>query len=186
MRKIHITRLVTAASLAGAFTIASAFASDAKNAPSAPATITSPDKLPQFANVVVVNATPAQLAALSAERMQTNAGMRAYVDPVTKTLRAGTPDDFAAEAAAAPAAKSLAATKNVAKRSAALSVEANSVGTTAADGTVSVMLDESYMSYSVATVKPDGTVKQDCVEGQPNSKAALKSVTAAQGASNEK
>jgi hypothetical protein len=42
------------------------------------------------------------------------------------------------------------------------------------------------MSYSVATIKPDGSVKQDCVEDQPNAKAALKAVTAAQGVSNEK
>jgi len=182
MKRINITQVATAIGVAGVL------AADAKkSAPPAPTAVTNPDKLPQYANVVVMKATPAQIAAFSGERPAANVGMRAYMDPATKQLRPGTPDDFAAEAAAAPAAKSLAAAKGVAKRSAAVSAEAaGTVQTTMSDGTVSVMLDESYMSYSVATVKADGSVKQDCVEGQPSDKAALKSVTTAPGANNEK
>jgi hypothetical protein len=36
-----------------------------------------------------------------------------------------------------------------------------------------MVLDESYLSYAVATVGKDGKIKQACVDQQPNQQAAL-------------
>ena len=123
-----------------------------------------------FENVRVVNATPEQMAALarSANASEYVAGQRAYIDAETKRLRPAFPEELAAEAKAASAA--------VASQAAAPIV------TTTESGATGVALDDSHMSYAVARVEPDGSVKQDCLENQPNEAAALKTAAAATGA----
>jgi len=50
-----------------------------------------------------------------------------------------------------------------------------------ADGTTKMQLGESHMSYAVARIEADGSVKQDCVTDKPNGKVALASFGAATG-----
>jgi len=177
MNKLNITRLAIAASVSGALVVAAiSFASGAKTTPAPAAAFTDPATLPKFANVQVVNATPEQIAALqsSDNAAQYKLGQRAYVDPVTKRLRPALPEELVAEAAAA---------KSAASTSAAI----DPVVTTTAEGGKHAMLDESFMSYAVAHVEPDGSVKHGCVEHQPSEQTALQAAVAAKGVdSNEK
>jgi hypothetical protein len=176
MNKLNITRVAIAASVSGALVVAAiSFASGAKSTPAPAAAFTDPATLPKFANVQVVNATPEQIAALqsSDNAAQYAPGQRAYVDPVTKRLRPALPEELVAEAAAANSAASAAAV--------------DPVVTTTADGVKRADLDETFMSYAVAHVEPDGSVKQGCVEHQPSEQAALQAVVASTGVdSNEK
>jgi hypothetical protein len=170
MKKIHITRLATIAGVTGALAVASiAAAADQKPAP-------------EKVTVTVINATPEQIAHFDRMTTQANAGMRAYVDADTKKFRAATQAELNESAArvAAPAA---------AKRSAAVSVEAAKVGPVAeslANGAKKLVLDDSYLSYAVATVGKDGKVKQACVEQQPSQQAALEAAAKAGVDSHEK
>jgi hypothetical protein len=173
MKILNLTRVATATGIAGALVIAAiAFASgdESKNPLPVTAAVTDPATLPVFEHSRVVNATPEQLAALarSTHASQYAAGQRAYVDTVTGRLRPATPEDLAAEAQAASEAGTPEA--------------AAPVETVNEDGATGATLDDSYMSYAVARVEPDGSVKQDCVENQPNEAAALKTAAAAPGA----
>jgi len=166
MKKLNITRLAIAAGVTGVVVVAAiSFASGAKSTTPA-AAITDPATLPKFANVTVVNATPEQIAAL--QRTETASGFavgqRAYVDPATKQLRPALPEELVAEAAAARSAPA-----------------AEAVVTTTAGGGKHAKLDESFMSYAVAHIESDGSVKQDCVENQPSEQAALQAAVAAPG-----
>jgi hypothetical protein len=173
MKKLNLTRFAMAASVAGALVVAAiGFASSARpdKAQRTAASFTDPATLPKFDHVVVVNGTPEQIAAAqrSAHTTEYVAGQRAYVDADTKRLRAAFPDELAAEAAAARSA-------------AAASPAAAPEVIHSEDGATGMVLDESYMSYAVARVEPDGSVKQDCIENQPNEKAALSAAAAAPG-----
>ena len=169
MKKLNITRVAIAASVTGALVAAIGFASGAKSTSEQPATaaFTDPATLPTFEHSRVVNATPEQLAALAREAANSAhvVGQRAYVNPNTRQLRPAFPEDLAAEAAAAPAT----------------SEGATPVASTTDEGARGMALDESFMSYAVARIEPDGSVKQDCVENQPNEKAALQAAAAAPG-----
>jgi hypothetical protein len=179
MRKIHITRLATVAGAAGAIALASiAFASGEK---AAPQPVTAAVKA---ANVEFVNATPAQIARFNASSTQSNAGMRAYVDPETRQLRPATQ----AELEEAAASQARVAAPSAAKRSAGFAAASSGpVAVKLVNGAKKVALDESYLSYAVATIGPDGKVKAECVEQQPNAAAALRTAAAKAGVdSNEK
>jgi hypothetical protein len=168
MKRINITRAAALVGVAGLLGLAStAIAADQKPAakPAAPA-YTDPAKLPKFKHSVVVNATPAQRAAANAARPVMH-GQKAYIDSATGRLRPITIEDITAEAkAAAPAAAQGAA--------------ANSSPTefVAADGGHVAMLDESTFVYSVAQIGPDGKVRENCVDQQPNGESALKAAAA--------
>jgi hypothetical protein len=172
MKIFNITRVAAATSIAGALVVAAiAHSSGDNSAHQQPVTagVTDPSTLPVFEHVRVVNATPEQLAALarSANTSQYVAGQRAYVDAATKQLRPAFPEELAAEAKAAAA--------EVAPETAA------PVVTTTDSGATGMTLDDSYMSYAVAHKEPDGSVRQDCIENQPNEAAALQAVAAAPG-----
>jgi hypothetical protein len=157
MKKIHITRLAAIAGVSGALMATSiATAGEQKRAP-------------QKVTVTVINATPDQIAHFDRISSQTNAGMRAYVDADTKQFRPATQAELneSARRVAAPSA---------AKRSTGLAAEAARVGPQAeslANGSKKVALDDSYLSYAVATIGKDGKVKQACVDQQPSQQAAL-------------
>jgi hypothetical protein len=170
MKKIHITRLVAAAGMTGALAIASTSMADEQK----PAT--------QAVTVKFITASPEQIARHTGTSTQASAGMRAYVDADTKQFRAATQAELNESAArvAAPAA---------AKRSAGSALAAAKVGPTvetSATGTKKLVLDESYLSYAVATVGPDGKAKQACVDQQPNQQAALEAAAKAGVDSHEK
>jgi hypothetical protein len=163
MNKLNITRLAVGASVTGALVVAAmSFASGAKS--TSTAAITDPATLPKFANVTVVNASPEQIAALARSEGAFAVGQRAYVDPATKQLRPALPEELVADAAAA---------KNVAAAPAVVKITAQ--------GAKHAKLDESFMSYAVAHIESDGSVKQDCVENQPSEQAALQAAVAAPG-----
>jgi hypothetical protein len=168
MKILNITRVATATGIAGALAVAAIAYASSNKTPSAPtsvASVTDPATLPKFAHVQVINATPEQIAVLGKESSQRALSQRAYVDPATRQLRAALPEELAAEAAAAKSAP----------------VVADAVVTRLANGAKRATVDESYMSYATATVQADGTVKQDCVTGQPNERAALTVASASQG-----
>ena len=170
MKKIHITRLATIAGVTGALIVTSI------------ATAAEQKRAPQKVTVTVINATPEQIAHFDRMSSQTNAGMRAYVDADTKQFRAATQAelDESARRVAAPSA---------AKRSTAVAAEAAKVGPRAqslASGAKKVVLDDSYLSYAVATVGKDGKVKQACVDQQPSQQAALAAAAKAGVDSHEK
>ena len=174
MKKLNLTRFAMAASVAGALVVAAiGFASSAKPDKAQPiaASFTDPATLPKFEHVRVVNATPAELASLAREaanRSEATMGQRAYLDAETRTLRPAFPDELAAEAAAA-------------KSAAAASPAPALQETTMANGATRVVLDESSMTYAVARIESDGSVKSDCVTDQPSEKAALSAAVAAPG-----
>ena len=172
MKTFNLTRVATAASIAGALVVAAiAHSSGDNSTPQLPVTagVTNPSSLPVFEHVRVVNATPEQLAALARSNNASEyvAGQRAYLDAETKRLRPAFPEELAAEAKA---------------ESAAVAPEAPApVVTTTDSGATGVTLDDSYMSYAVARKEPNGSVKQDCVENQPSEAAALKTAAATPG-----
>ncbi|MEO8062132.1 MAG: hypothetical protein ABI821_05225 [Pseudomonadota bacterium] len=176
MKKIHITRLATVAGVTGAIAVAAlAFASGEKSAPQTVAAA------PHF-NTQFVGA-PAKLVEIGDQSMQTT--VLAFVDAETKQLRPATQAELNDSAA-----KAAAAAPKVAARSssfAAAPAAAAPASVQLANGSTMVVLDESYLSYAVATIGPDGKVKQACIEKQPNAEAALRTAVAMKGAvSNEK
>jgi hypothetical protein len=163
---LNLTRVAIAASVTGALVFAAiGFASGAKSTTQQPtaAAFTDPATLPKFAHVQVVNATPEQIAALSNSSQHTMS-QRAYVNAQTGQLRPAFPEELAAEAAEAPAAQA-----------------AQPQPVTMENGAKKMMLDESHMSYAVARVESDGSVRSDCVTDKPNEKAALSAFAAAPG-----
>jgi hypothetical protein len=173
MKILNLTRVATATSIAGALVIAAiAFARGDESTNPQPVTagITDPATLPVFEHARVVNATPEQLAALARSNNASEyvAGQRAYVDADTKQLRPATPEELAADAKAASEAGTPEATAPIV--------------TVSETGATGVALDDSHMSYAVARIEPDGSVKQDCIENQPNEAAAIKTAAAAPGA----
>jgi hypothetical protein len=174
MKILNITRVATAAGIAGALVVAAiAYASANKTPASQPITanVTDPATLLKFEHARVVNATPEELASLAREaasRPETSVGQRAYLDADTRQLRPAFPEELAAEAAAARIA-------------AAASPAPVLHETTMANGVTRVVLDESSMSYAVARIESDGSVKSDCVTDQPSEKAALNAAVAAPG-----
>jgi len=174
MKIFNITRVATAAGIAGALAVAAiAYASGHKAAAPAPlnAVITDPATLPKFAHVVVVNATPAQIAAKARSRSSLAMGQRAYVDPETKQLRPAFAEELAAEAAATPS--------NAVESAAP-------VVTVLANGTKVAKVDESYMTYAVARIDASGSIKQECVTDKPSAEAALRAAVATGADSHEK
>jgi hypothetical protein len=169
MKRINITYLATAAGVASVLAIA-AFATAGKKAeaPAPVAAVTEPSTLMKFENVRVVNATPEQLAMVANEHKSSKA-LTAWVDPASGGLRAPTPDELAAEAAAQPA-------------------QNTDLGETYAVGHVrGVSLDESHMAHAVVRVNADGKLEQACIEDQPSEVAALaKFVNAPEVDSHEK
>jgi hypothetical protein len=165
MKILNITRAATAATIAGALVVAAiAYASTNKSQPTLAAThVTNPATLPKFTHVQVVNATAEQIAALSKSAPQLAQSQRAYVDAQSRQLRPAFPEEIAAESAAALPPQSAAAP------------------VTMADGTSKMQLDESHMSYAVARIDADGSVKQDCVTDKADDKAALTSFVAESG-----
>lgn len=172
MKIFNITRVATGAGIAGALAVAAfAYASANKApAPLSAAAVTDPAKLPTFENVRVVNATPEQIAALavSADNSAYAPGQRAYIDANTKQLRPAFPEELAAEAATA-------------RRARVAAPRTTSIASPTDDGAKGVALDESFMSYAVARIEADGSVKQDCLENQPSEQAALAATVAAPG-----
>jgi hypothetical protein len=170
MKILNITRVAIATSVTGALVFAAiGFASGAKSTTQQPTTaaFTDPSTLPKFDHVLVVNATPEQIADLAKERAVSEyaVGQRAYVDADTKRLRPAFPEELAAEAAAAKSVP--------AQQASAPEVMAN--------GATRVVLGESSMSYAVAHVEANGAVKEDCVTDQPSEKAVLSAAVAAPG-----
>jgi hypothetical protein len=169
MKRINITYLATAAGVAGVLAIA-AFATAGKKAeaPKPVAAVTEPSTLMKFENVRVMNATPEQIAMLANEH-KSSAGLTAWVDPASGVLRAATPDELAAQAAAEPA-------------------QTTDLGETYALGDArGRSLDESHMAHAVVRVDADGKLEQACIEDQPSEVAALaKFVNAPEVDSHEK
>lgn len=155
MKRINITRLATAAGAATVLAVAAiAIAGKKAEAPRPAAAVTDPSTLMKFENVRVVNATPEQLAMVAREQKSAS-GMKAWVDPASGVLRAATPEELTAEAAAQPAVST-------------------DLGETYAVGNArGVALDESHMAHAVARVGADGKLEQACIEDQPNEMAAL-------------
>jgi hypothetical protein len=168
MKKIHITRLATIAGVTGALAVASA------------AMAADPKPAPQKVTVTVINATPEQIARFDRQSRQTDSGMRAYVDANTRQLRAATQAELNASGVrAAPAAK----------RSTAFAADAANAGPapeSLANGTKILLLDDSHLSYAVATVGKDGKVKQACVDQQPSQEAAIQAASQSGVDSHEK
>jgi len=170
MKRINITHATGAFAVAAALAASAALAGD-KTKKAAPVKARTAEAAQMFEHVRVERASPELLAQIAAEQHQNQTvanGMRAYLDS-NGNLRAPTADDVAAEAAVVPLGKS--AAPSAAASSAA--GETSAAESYHADGSVSVALDESFMSYSVATKSADGKVKEQCVAGQPNQQAAL-------------
>ena len=167
MKTINITRVSTAIGVAGMLVgvAALAIAADQPVATAATPSITDPATLKKYAHVRVINATPEQRAA--AASAGSISGMKAYVDS-SGQLRAATQQEIEAEAAAASNAK--VAAPAAARRSAVSSAPAVFV---AENGAQAELATDADMAYAVALVDKKGKVKQACIEGQPNDKAAL-------------
>ncbi len=168
MKTINITRMSTAIGVAGMLGVAAlAIAADQPVAIAATPSITDPATLKKYSHVRVINATPGQRAA--AESAGSLSGMKAYVDS-SGQLRAATQQEIEAEAAAAAGASNAKAAPAAARRSAVSSAPAVFV---ADNGAQAELTTDADMAYAVAVVDKDGKVKQACIEGQPNDKAAL-------------
>jgi len=168
MKRINITQAAAVIGVAGLLGVASlAIAGDqnSNKKPAAPA-FTNPDSLPKFDHVVVVNATPEQLAAF-ASRKPSTVGMKAAVDPTSLQIRPLTPEDAAA-LAPAPAPE-------------AQGAPSGPIQFKTAQGLNGVALGEDSMSYAVAHIGKDGKVKQACLDGQANDEAAMKAAAALKG-----
>ena len=161
MKRINITQAAAVIGVAGLLGVAlPAIAGDKKPAaqPAAPA-YTDSASLMKFANVSVVNATPAQRAAASAETGKPIvAGQKAYIDSAGN-IRPVTAEDLAAEASAA--------------KTAASAQPATGELITTSSGGRARLLDDSSNVYSVATIGSDGKVKKICVDTPVKSAAAL-------------
>ena len=164
MKRINITQLAAVAAVAGTLGAPAALAGDEIRKPPAPqakAATGAP-------KVIFVNATPEQRARAQQADAAAASVMRAYLDGAGN-LRAPTVDDLTAEAAAARAPAAGRAGARTALAAAATPQVVSAHGGNRID------VDESAMSYSVATVQPDGQVKQDCVTGVAAATDAVKS-----------
>ncbi|HEV7609605.1 MAG TPA: hypothetical protein VGO61_19875 [Steroidobacteraceae bacterium] len=174
MKIFNITRVATAAGIAGALVVAAiAFASGNEPTREVPVTaaVAAAANTLTFENVRVERATPAQMALIAQRRAAARAGtlsQRAYIDANTKQLRQAFPEELAAQAAAARA------------EAAAIRLDAPRVSQRS-DGSRQVVLGSSKMSYAVAHVGPDGALTEDCITDVPSAKAALGVATAARG-----
>jgi Cleaved Adhesin Domain len=138
--------------------------------------VTDPATLPKFEHVVVVNLAAKQPSRpVKSPAPATQAGMRAYIDPVTKQLRQPTGEELAQQAAASKSA--LARTLTSTAVTDESGVDYSSAATHRPDGSVSVKVGDELMSYEVAHIAPDGSVTHECVGPQPNEKAALQAKT---------
>ena len=84
-------------------------------------------------------------------------GMRVYIDPITKKLREPTQEELAAPPDVSATTLNPAPQKVLA----------------GPHGSVGMVLDESHMVHSVATINPDGSVSMDCITGKANAEKAL-------------
>lgn len=104
-------------------------------------------------------------------------GMRVFKDPVTGKLRAPTAEEneiLDNQTKAAEASKTgRQSTQAKAKRR--LEVQRP-------DGTVMLELDDSQMTYSVATRNADGSISMQCVTGDENANKAVNAAPSASGA----
>ena len=94
-------------------------------------------------------------------------GMTVTKDPQTGQLRAPTAEEM--EALKAKEASTSSARQSL--RAAPLTERYH------ANGAVSVMLDESFMSYSVVTRNADGSLREDCVVGADAANAIVSGKT---------
>jgi hypothetical protein len=91
-------------------------------------------------------------------------GQRAFIDPATGKLREPEPGEVEALLPAAPRTM----------RAAVAPKEIAGPG-----GAIGVAVPEEAMSYSVATLNPDGTVSTECVTGKAKAEALVKSAATA-------
>jgi hypothetical protein len=98
-----------------------------------------------------------------------DSGQRAFIDPATGKLREPAPGESEA-------------VKPAARR--ALRVEAPQE-ISGPGGAVGVAVPEDAMSYSVATIAPDGTVSTACVTGKAKAEAVVKSPATAKKTTKE-
>jgi len=174
MKRINITQAATAFGVAGLLGFASLASAADQNSG-----FTDPAKLKKFANVTVVNATAEQRAA--GARMKPADGQKAAVDE-SGQLRQLTAEESAALSLASnqiPAAQSD-------QPGATETASAPEEVTTSVDGLVGITHDESTLSYAVATVGPDGKVRQACIDDVASAETALKKAAARPGVNNEK
>jgi hypothetical protein len=101
------------------------------------------DGVLKFPNVRVVNASAPVASTVSS----TQAGMRTFKDSATGELRGPTPEEMAAVAAEAPAART------------------RTIQFASRNGGVGATLDESFLQYSVVSRQPDGSLAEVCVTG---------------------
>lgn len=123
-----------------------------------------------YKRLFLATAVVSALAAASAVQAQ-DSGMRVFKDPATGQLRAPT-----AEESAALDAQDKAIQTNKGGRQATQARAKRAVAVVRPDGSKTMTLDESSMTYSVATRNADGTLDMACVTGE---QAAEKLVNAA-------
>ena len=182
LRRRLAPRASKAAALAGALAIAAvastASAADTAAKASAPpaANVTDPATLPKFEHVVVVNLAAKQPAGQRQVKARApesaRAGMRAYIDPVTKQLRTPTAEELAQEAATSKLA--VARTLKSAAVIDETGADLSSAAVRRPDGSVQVQIGDEFMSYEVAQIGPDGKLTHECVGHQPSGEAALR------------
>ena len=90
-----------------------------------------------------------------------DAGQRAFIDPKTGKLREPEPEEIAA-------LKPSAAVTSPGTLAAAVEFKEGP------GGAVGMVVPEELLSYSVATINPDGTVSTACVDGKKAAEAAVR------------
>ena len=108
---------------------------------------------PVASHVQFLSGTPAQVEMLS-RRAPQQAGMRAFKDPETGLFREATPEDVPSTAKAATVHPARVATAN-------------------RSGGLSVMLDEGFMSNTVARKDAAGRINLQCVTGEDAATTAI-------------
>ncbi|MFZ6647058.1 post-PEP-CTERM-1 domain-containing protein [Undibacterium sp. TJN25] len=126
-----------------------------------------------YKQLFLATAVVSALAATTAVQAQ-DSGMRVFKDPVTGQLRAPT-----AEESAALDAQDKAVQASKSGRQATQARAKRAVAVVRPDGSKTMALDESFMTYSVATRNADGTLGMECVTGE---EAAEKLMSAAPSA----
>jgi len=172
MKRINITQAAAVIGVAGLLGVASlAFAGDQKS------NVTDPAKLPKFANVTVVTATPAERAA--AAKVKPSVGQRAAVDANGQLRPVTSAEAASLSATQVQAAEPDAGTTKMANGPEPATIEVN--------GMIGITAGDDSMSYAVASRGSDGKVRQACVEDVANSEEALKKAKALTGVNkNEK
>jgi hypothetical protein len=147
-----------------------------------PATPASKDiGLMTFPNVRVINA-PA--AASTAKPSTSDAGMRAYKDPVSGKLREATPED--AQQLSTAAARTRARTATLSGPASASSTESVERLIYGPDNAVGLMLEDESMVFQVARKDANGKLTRECITGENSAEHALHSHQHAQENSNER